>query len=80
MSDNIDPKNIPWDAIRTLLSEAIYGGKVDNEYDQKILTSMTMQFFTPECFSNDFILFKVPASSNVVPFTVPDVRKVSQYK
>ena len=80
MSDNIDPKNIPWDAIRTLLSEAIYGGKVDNEYDQKILNSMTMQFFTPECFSDDFLLFRVPASSNVLPLTVPDVKKVSQYK
>ena len=41
MSENIDPKNIPWDAIRTLLADAIYGGKIDNEYDQKILNSLT---------------------------------------
>lgn len=81
MSDNIDPKSIPWSAIRTLLGETIYGGKVDNEYDQKILDSMTEQFFTPECFSDEFALFKVPPNSPVAPLTVPsDARKVSQYK
>jgi dynein heavy chain 1 len=80
MSDNIDPKNIPWDAIRTLLSDTIYGGKVDNEYDQKILNSLTEQFFTPECFSEDFALFKVPPTSSVVPLMVPDAKKVGDYK
>lgn len=25
---------MPWDAICTLLSQCIYGGKIDNEFDQ----------------------------------------------
>lgn len=80
MSDNIDPKNIPWSAIRTLLSEAIYGGKVDNAYDQKILNSLTEQFFTPKSFENNFALFKVSSNSDVVPLVAPEGRKVADYK
>lgn len=80
MSDNIDPKNIPWNAIRTLISETIYGGKVDNEYDGKILTSLTEQFFTPKSFENSFELFKVPSTSDVVPLVAPEGRKCADYK
>jgi len=28
------PEKVPWDAFRTLLSDCIYGGKIDNEFDQ----------------------------------------------
>jgi dynein heavy chain 1 len=80
MSDNIDPQSIPWDAIRTLLSEAIYGGKIDNEYDQKILNSLTEQFFTPKSFESNFALFKVPSTSDVLPLISPEGRKVADYK
>ena len=31
---NVPPNKVPWDAIRTLLSQCIYGGKIDNEFDQ----------------------------------------------
>jgi len=34
---NIDPDKIPWDALRTLISESVFGGKIDNEFDNKIL-------------------------------------------
>jgi dynein heavy chain 1 len=29
---------VPWKAIRTLLSDCIYGGKIDNEFDQRLLS------------------------------------------
>lgn len=29
----IDPDKIPWDALRTLISQSIFGGKIDNEFD-----------------------------------------------
>ena len=35
--DHIHPDKIPWDAIKALLSESVYGGKVDNDFDGKIL-------------------------------------------
>lgn len=31
---NLPPEKVPWDAIKTLLSQCIYGGKIDNEFDQ----------------------------------------------
>ena len=34
---NISPDNIPWDAIRTIIHQSKYDGKIDNEYDMKIL-------------------------------------------
>ena len=37
---NIDPAKLPWDAFRVILSQNLYGGKIDNEYDAKILQSL----------------------------------------
>ena len=36
---NLPPEKVPWDALRTLMSECIYGGKIDNEFDQVRLQS-----------------------------------------
>lgn len=33
----IDPDKIPWDALRTLSHQSIFGGKIDNDFDLKIL-------------------------------------------
>ena len=35
--ENIDITKIPWDSIKAILGECLYGGKVDNMYDKKIL-------------------------------------------
>ena len=35
--ENISPNKIPWDAIKTIIHQSMYGGKIDNEYDMKIL-------------------------------------------
>jgi dynein heavy chain 1 len=37
---NVDPDKIPWDALRTLIAQSVFGGKIDNEYDQKICQSL----------------------------------------
>lgn len=62
---NIDPNKIPWDALRTLMSQSIFGGKIDNDFDNKILTSLVNQFFRPESFNLNFPLFQVPAGSDL---------------
>jgi len=33
----VDPDKIPWDALQTMVSQSIFGGKIDNKFDQKIL-------------------------------------------
>ena len=56
---NIDPAKIPWDAVKSLISQSLYGGKIDNEFDGKILSSLADQLFRAETFNPDFELFKV---------------------
>lgn len=54
---NIDPDKIPWDALRTLIAQSVFGGKIDNDFDNKILQSLVDQFFRPQSFNTDFQLF-----------------------
>ncbi|RUS77140.1 hypothetical protein EGW08_015096 [Elysia chlorotica] len=53
---NLPPEKVPWDAIRTLLSQCIYGGKIDNEFDQRLLQSFVNKLFSPKSFEGDFPL------------------------
>ena len=53
---NLPPEKVPWDALSTLLSQCIYGGKIDNEFDQRLLASFLTKLFTPRSFEADFLL------------------------
>ena len=54
--DNVDPDKIPWEAIRTLLAQSVYGGRVDNDFDQRLLDSFLLQLFQPHCYDLEFPL------------------------
>lgn len=57
-----------WRAIRGLMEDAIYGSRLENEYDMRVLREYTDQFFNPNVLSsakqqmNLFAKVKVPAS------------------
>ncbi|XP_034944602.1 dynein heavy chain, cytoplasmic isoform X1 [Chelonus insularis] len=53
---NLPPEKVPWDALVTLLSQCIYGGKIDNDFDQRLLASFLRKLFTPRSFEGDFAL------------------------
>ncbi|XP_060529688.1 dynein heavy chain, cytoplasmic isoform X3 [Cylas formicarius] len=53
---NLPPEKVPWDALVTLLSQSIYGGKIDNDFDQRLLQSFLSKLFTPKSFEADFAL------------------------
>jgi len=53
---NVPPNRIPWHAIRTLLGEACYGGKIDNEFDVRALASFVERFMNPDCFGSEHCL------------------------
>lgn len=72
---NIDPDKLPWEALRTLLGQVFYGGRVDNLFDQRVLMSFLDQFFIPECFDTGFSLTGPTASSAVDFLKVPDGNK-----
>lgn len=55
---NLAPEKIPWVALRTLLGQTVYGGKVDNEFDQRVLNSFLEQLFTERSFDAEFPLVR----------------------
>lgn len=74
---NISPEKLPWDALRTILTQNLYGGKIDNEYDHKILASLVERYFTPKSFDPTYSLFESPGGESVL--TVPEALKTTQY-
>lgn len=77
---NIDPEKIPWDALRTLIGQSVFGGKLDNEFDNKILSSLVNQFFRADSFNLDFPLFSVSAESSEQVLRVPDVKNYKDFR
>ena len=74
----VDPDKIPWDALRSLAAESIFGGKVDNEFDLKILQSLVDYFFRKETFDPDYPLFEaIEGSSDQL--VIPDVKQYHEF-
>lgn len=77
---NISPDKIPWVALRTILGQTIYGGRVDNEFDMRLLNSFLEQLFTPQSFDRDFPLVSSTASAEVSKsLRVPDGTTRAQF-
>ena len=53
---NLPPEKVPWDAIGILFGQCIYGGKIDNDFDQRLLTSFINKLFTSRSFDPEFAL------------------------
>ena len=64
--DNVNPEKIPWEAIRTLLGQSVYGGRIDNEFDQRLLDSFLKQLLQPKCFDLEFPLVEFKNSNNEI--------------
>ena len=58
---NVSPDRVPFRALRALFGQSIYGGRVDNPFDQRLLDALLEQLFTPKvCFrcSSCFVFVK----------------------
>jgi len=60
---NLPPEKVPWDALRALMSQCIYGGKVDNSFDAKLLAAFLDNLFTVASFEGQLPLVKGMSSS-----------------
>jgi len=67
---HIDPVELPWLAIRTLLSQSIYGGRVDNSFDQVALDSFIENIFHPSKYASGAAL--VTDSNGQTILSLPD--------
>ncbi|GAA5826137.1 hypothetical protein JCM11251_007177 [Rhodosporidiobolus azoricus] len=74
---NLDPASIPWEAIRCIIRETVYGGKIDTEIDQSLLDSFVAKVFSPRAYDVDFEL--VPKSADEEGLLVPDATKLEQF-
>lgn len=74
---NIDPASIPWDALRTLVKQSVYGGRVDSDFDQRILNSFVDGLFTAQAYNVDFNL--VPTLTGDQLLEAPDGTKMEHF-
>ncbi|KAJ9657280.1 dynein heavy chain [Neophaeococcomyces mojaviensis] len=73
---NIAPVKLPWDLIRTMVTE-MYGGKIDDEGDFNLLNGLVKQVFDPAAYENEHELvsepdgegLKVPSGTSMKDFT-----------
>lgn len=73
----IDPDKIPWDALRVFAHQSIFGGKVDNEFDLRILQSLVDYYFRKESFNVDYPLFDSMEGGEQL--TIPDVKGYREF-
>jgi dynein heavy chain 1 len=75
---NLAPEKIPWIAIRTLLAQTVYGGKIDNDFDQRLLNSFLEQLFTEKSFDPEFKLVH-HSRSDQQSLVIPDGTSKAQF-
>lgn len=49
-------EQVPWEALRALLGQSVYGGRVDSVFDQQLLESFVSTLFRPASFDLNFPL------------------------
>lgn len=54
---NVPLDKIPWDNIRNILIISLYGGKIDNEFDVKVLSAIINYFCNSQIFDTNYPLF-----------------------
>ncbi|XP_078258653.1 cytoplasmic dynein 2 heavy chain 1 isoform X2 [Rhinoraja longicauda] len=74
-----DTKDVQWEFVRGLLKNAIYGGRIDNIFDLRVLNSYLEQFFNPKAIAGS-----QSRSKNVASFpssiTVPKSCSIMDYR
>lgn len=50
----LDPEKLPWDAVRSTLRNGVFGGRITEDTDQKVLDDLVDYLFQPKSFDVDF--------------------------
>ena len=69
---NLPPNKVPFNAIYSLLSECVYGGKIDNVFDRRLLNTFLKQLFCVNAFDADYrlVVDEVEATRICMPESV----------
>lgn len=81
---NVDPAHIPWVAIKTLIKQAVYGGRVDSDYDQRVVDAIVDRIFSPRAYDPDFALVDLDQGQDQSEggggvVTVPEGTQMAQF-
>ncbi|CAB4481707.1 unnamed protein product [Rhizophagus irregularis] len=71
---NVSPDKIPWEAMRSLITISGYGGRIDNEFDKRLLECFVNSLFTPAAYDLDFKLVE-----GVDDLATPEGSKIDQF-
>jgi dynein heavy chain 1 len=63
---NISPDEIPWEAIRSLITITGYGGHIDNEFDKRLLECFVNCLFTPAAYDIGHTLVDIKGIDNLI--------------
>eukprot|EP00929_Paragymnodinium_shiwhaense_P077086 TRINITY_DN3967_c0_g4_i1.p1 TRINITY_DN3967_c0_g4~~TRINITY_DN3967_c0_g4_i1.p1 ORF type:complete len:2593 (+),score=910.05 TRINITY_DN3967_c0_g4_i1:931-7779(+) len=69
-----NPIEIPWDAIRYLIAEANYGGRVTDAPDNRVLRAYVNEFFSPAALQPKFML------SSLTAYYIPEDGNLNNYR
>jgi len=69
-----NPNEIPWDAIRYLIAEANYGGRVTDAPDNRILRAYASEYFSPNALQPKFMLSSLPT------YFIPEDNSLNAYR
>merc|ERR1719265_916737 len=69
-----NPIEIPWDAIRYLIADANYGGRVTDAPDNRILRAYATEYFSPNALQPKFMLSSLPT------YFIPEENTLSAYR
>jgi dynein heavy chain 1 len=80
---NLSPGAIPWDALQALLEQIIYGGRIDNEFDQARLHAFVTSLFTRKAYDGNFAMcstWDASAGEYKPLMTMPDGKDFAAFK
>lgn len=72
---HLAPADVPWDALRTMLKQAVYGAKLDRAPDRAMLDALIDRVFVPASFDAAFVL----APDAAVPLVLPEGTRHEQF-
>lgn len=54
---NIRPSQIPWGALQAVMDQVVYGGRIDNSFDQDRLDAFSKSIFCESAYARGHLFF-----------------------
>lgn len=78
---NLPPNKIPWSALQQTMETVIYGGRIDNQFDQRRLEAFVRSLFTAKSYNVDHPLaFSTEGNKMEHLLSIPDVTGYDAFK